>query len=77
MYAYAAMMNIIRHMRTIQNGTRIRFFQITSCGVAMVLSRSRWFGRRCVCAWCVFGIKYGSQVLEYVEVKNEAALYER
>lgn len=33
---YAAMMKIIRHMRMIQKGTRMRFFHSTGCWEAML-----------------------------------------
>ena len=35
-YAYAAMIRIIMHIRRIQKGTRMRFFHIIGCGAAMM-----------------------------------------
>jgi hypothetical protein len=35
-HEYAAMMKIIRHMRMIQKGTRMRFFQSTGCCEAIL-----------------------------------------
>jgi hypothetical protein len=45
-------MKIMRHMRIVQKGTRIRFFQMTGTGMAPMVPTLRW----CCCCRDVFAI---------------------